>query len=139
MTRKEALKILKKCCDRGVNRTIYAYDEYVTARDMAIKALEQEPCEDAISREAVQDLIATWLSDYLTDETREVLETIDCKIGDMPSVYPKQKTGHWILTDDDFVYCSECGDSYYPRPIDASWYYCPHCGAKMIESQESEE
>lgn len=41
------------------------------------------------------------------------------------------KTGHWILTDDDFVYCSECEDSYYERPIDASWYYCPHCGAKM--------
>ena len=45
-------------------------------------------------------------------------------------------TGHWILTDDDFVYCSECEDSYYPRPIDASWYYCPHCGAKMVEPQE---
>ena len=43
------------------------------------------------------------------------------------------KTGHWILTDDDFVYCSECEDSYYPRPIDASWYYCPHCGCRMIE------
>ena len=43
----------------------------------------------------------------------------------------QQKKGHWILTDDDFVYCSECEDSYYPRPIDASWYYCPHCGAKM--------
>ena len=41
------------------------------------------------------------------------------------------KTGHWIVTDDDLVYCSECEDSYYPRPIDASWYYCPHCGAKM--------
>ena len=46
------------------------------------------------------------------------------------------KTGHWILTDDDFVYCSECEDSYYPRPIDASWYYCPHCGAKMVQESE---
>ena len=42
-----------------------------------------------------------------------------------------ERTGHWILTDDDFVCCSECEDSYYQRPIDASWYYCPHCGAKM--------
>lgn len=50
-----------------------------------------------------------------------------------------QKTGHWILTDDDFVYCSECEDSYYPRPIDVSWYYCPHCGAKMIDSQAKSE
>lgn len=49
------------------------------------------------------------------------------------------KTGHWILTDDDFVYCSECEDSYYPRPIDASWYYCPHCGCRMVEPPESED
>ena len=50
------------------------------------------------------------------------------------------KTGHWILTDDDiFVYCSECEDSYYQRPIDASWHYCPNCGAKMVEPMESEE
>ena len=42
--------------------------------------------DDAISRDAVHDLIATWLDDYLTDETREVLETIDAKIEDMPSV-----------------------------------------------------
>lgn len=55
-----------------------------------------------------------------------------------PSIQPKPKTGHWILTDDDFVYCSECEDSYYPRPIDASWYYCPHCGCIMVEPQESE-
>ena len=41
------------------------------------------------------------------------------------------KTGHWILTDDGFVYCSQCEDSYYARPKDARWYYCPHCGAKM--------
>lgn len=49
------------------------------------------------------------------------------------------RKGHWVLTEDDFVYCSECEDSYYPRPIDASWYYCPHCGCRMVEPQESEE
>ena len=43
----------------------------------------------------------------------------------------EQKIGHWIVTDDDLVYCSECENSYYSRPIDASWYYCPHCGARM--------
>jgi hypothetical protein len=50
-----------------------------------------EPCEDTISRQEVQDLLVTWLSDYLTDETREVLETIDGKVGDMPPVTPKQR------------------------------------------------
>lgn len=49
----------------------------------------QQPCEDCISREEVQDLISRWLSDYLLDETREALETINYKVGDMPSVTPK--------------------------------------------------
>ena len=53
-------------------------------------------------------------------------------LSDIPPVEPERKTGHWIMTDDEmFVYCSECEDSYYPRPIDASWRYCPNCGAKM--------
>jgi len=98
MTNQEAIKELQE------DKALYMPEEWIealdrdtpdgrliTALDMAIKALEQEP-----------------------------------------------KTGHWILTDDDFVYCSECEDSYYPRPIDASWNYCPHCGCRMVE-QESEE
>ena len=59
------------------------------ALDLAIKALKQQPSEDCISREAVQDLISRWLSDYLLDETREALETINYKVGDMPSVTPQ--------------------------------------------------
>jgi len=51
--------------------------------------LEQEPCEDAISREEVHNLIVPWLNDYLLDETREALETIDYKIGDLPPVTPQ--------------------------------------------------
>ena len=45
----------------------------------------------AISLEAVHDLIATWLDDYLSEETREALETIDGKIDDMPSVSQLQE------------------------------------------------
>jgi len=63
MTRKEALKILKECCDKGFNRTTYTYDEYVTARDMAIKALEQEP-EHLVneSGDLVKDLVKDTIS-----------------------------------------------------------------------------
>lgn len=43
------------------------------------------------------------------------------------------KTGHWIhfAASDD---CSECGWSTgkYISPSE----YCPHCGARMIESEE---
>ena len=109
-------------------------DEYHTCNEykLLMGLLEQEPCEDAISREAVLDLAYTIPDEYFG--TREVVSAE--KIKELPPVTPQPKTGHWILTDDDFVYCSECEDSYYPRPIDASWYYCPHCGAKMDEPQE---
>lgn len=51
---------------------------------------EAQPSEDCISREEVQDLISRWLSDYLLDETREALEVINYKVGDMPSVTPRR-------------------------------------------------
>ena len=98
-----------------------------------LKALE--PCEDAISRQAVLALITEYQKGFdavMNIGGKVSMEELadDIKLLNS-SVTPQPKTGHWILTDDDFVYCSECEDSYYPRPIDASWYYCPHCGAKM--------
>ena len=55
-----------------------------------------ELCEDCISRDAVHGLILPWLNDYLLDETREVLETIDYKIEDLPPVTPAEKPNKWI-------------------------------------------
>ena len=118
--------------------------------------------EDCISREAVQDLISRWLSDYLLDETREALETINYKVGDMPSVTPKytdeeidkaqaveqayvdkmvelaveetkRPKGKWI-DDCGGVKCSCCGYS-----IDDDHYakaYCTNCGAEMSGGEE---
>ena len=63
-----------------------------TVVDMPSVTPKAEPCEDAISRAEVHNLLATWISDYLTDETREALETIDYKIEDLPPVTPKAET-----------------------------------------------
>lgn len=43
MTRGEAIKIIKECKEKGFKHTFYTLNEYYTALDMAIKALEQEP------------------------------------------------------------------------------------------------
>lgn len=57
MTREEALKVLEmflhKQCD--LKRTEFAYDANTVwnAVNMASKALEQEPCDDCISRQAI--------------------------------------------------------------------------------------
>ena len=86
-----------------------------------------ETSQDCISREEVQDLISRWLSDYLLDETREALETINYKVGDMPSVTPQRKRGKWIVIScepTDIFKCSECG----MRVINP-YRYCPMCGS----------
>ena len=54
----------------------------------------------------------------------------------LPPVTPQPKTGRWIFDEilDRNYYCSECksmGVDY--------WDYCPNCGAKMVEPQESED
>ena len=92
---------------------------------------EQDDCEDAVSRQAVHDLIAELLSDYLHDEDREKIEELDVKIEDLESVTPKEKIGHW----ESYCYqnnsCSVCG--YIIADSDTDEYkYCPNCGARMV-------
>lgn len=99
--------------------------------------LEQEPCGDAISRQAVLD--AFW---KLNVELRPgTIDAILNMINGMPPVNPQQKIGHWIVETGDretgyggCTMCSECSGEGYTE-MD----YCPNCGAKMIEPQESEE
>ena len=86
----------------------------------------KEPCEDAVSRQAV------------LKEFEKGTENLYGRIDKLPSVQPKAKTGHWIereVRGDLALYCSECEaglDVYY------HYSFCPNCGAKMVEPQESE-
>lgn len=113
--------------------------------EMAVKMMEKEPCEDAISRQAVLEITA---------ETG-ALET-QARVKALPPVTQEPKTGHWVEENINEwsrkVFCSECG---CPPPFEyvsngdvysASGYgvinktkHCPNCGAKMVEPQESEE
>ena len=79
-------------------------------------------CEDAVSREAVEDAVI-W-----NDEKREMLDEIQ----KLPSVQPK--TGTWRKDIDNSrrwdrvrFYCSECGSWQTYGETD----FCPSCGAKM--------
>ena len=73
--------------------------------------LESDPCPDCVRREEVHDLLATWLSDYLTDETRDALETIDGKVADLPSVTPSKPVEGLIkeILDKDDAIRDACG------------------------------
>lgn len=49
-----------------------------------------------------------------------------------------QRTGYWIKSPNDcFATCSECG-LHGDKGIFKHYRWCPICGAKMVEPQESE-
>ncbi len=97
--------------------------------DMAIKALEQEPCGDCISREAVLDLVA----DYDLS-MGQVVKGIHA----LPPVTPQQKIWHWIehiYNGIHYIECPKCS-SWFLRMYLTRNSYCPNCGAKMQEVEE---
>ena len=193
MTREEAIKLIQNLIDQ-MNENGYAEIDsfHEDALLMAIKALEQEPCEDeyikvpkkalkyrtagmvaynaewlknhfdieravicgaqepcddAISRQAALDAFG------LSEKTRKyggdhsgydtmMLYEIQNVLESLPPVQPKQKTGKWIRVAGMNERCSACYH-YFPlsdflgRPFEIN--YCPNCGERMIEPQESEE
>lgn len=91
MTREEAkVFMLQFNTDKRLNPS-----EHEAVR-VAIKALEQEPCEDAISREEVCDYIAEFVNhEYATDREREMVKHIIGGIQHLPSVRPKTELETW--------------------------------------------
>lgn len=96
---------------------------------LAINALEQEPCGDAISRQAVLDLPKNTERGF----GGKILEqSINIEyIKALPPVTPAEKVGRWVKTIGEngvtsAVRCSECGfeDNRYML-----FRYCPNCGS----------
>ena len=127
MTREEAIENITeiKKCEAGV---------YAEALEIAIEALEQEPCEDTISRQATLEPYKV-----LNDTDTLCVALIRANIMQQPPVTPQQKVGMWIKRGQD-IYCSICNNESAYNPFGASKFskYCPNCGAKMVEPQESE-
>jgi hypothetical protein len=46
------------------------------------------------------------------------------------------KTGHWINDNGIYAWCSCCKEDIYQT---GEFKYCPNCGCRMVEPQESEE
>ena len=112
--------------------------------------MEQGPCDDYISRQAVVDtticegVVACNECSFhtlLEDGTHVCL--LYERVTKLPSVTPTQKIGRWIkiVTDIDFLgnetyhhRCSECSHTVFFGPE----HYCPSCGAKMEGSEDKE-
>ena len=141
MTREEAIVVLKNEQPHCGKKALFPEEKKYEAFDMAIKALEQEPCEDAISRQAVLEAIdaKAWeFCDYLisknrNDEQKPVSHFADnlreCVREELPSINPQPKTGRWIEHFDEIGKWYECDQCHtdWGGPVN----YCPNCGAKM--------
>ena len=141
-----AIAALDKCSK--IEKIIDSYDadfiaNYVRALQMAIEVLEQEPCEDAISRQTVLAILKDkWnMFSDANDAMQESIDTIEA----LPSGAPQPKIGHWIAQpsnkeqgERDFIWwkCSECGHVIFSesdRDRKEFHAYCGRCGAKMEE------
>ena len=67
MTREEAIEVVKAYRDNLYNSASNQLDGDIQALDMAISALKQQPCDDAISRGWNNHQIACLLADMFGD------------------------------------------------------------------------
>lgn len=93
-----------------------------------------EPCEDAVSRAEVIDLIEASDLDLADRMDNQVV----CSFVKMiPAVTPKRKTGRWVIPvprGSVIIYsrayweCDQCQKATY---LGNKMKFCPNCGAKM--------
>lgn len=136
MTREEAIK---QFVDAKIGCKKFISNE---ALEMAIKALEQEPCDDAISRQAVCRLLVSSIGKSNT--------YIHTKVLKLPPVQPKANKGQWMdkgylshhyYNDGEIetteLQCSCCRETVeWNIELPHKPYFCENCGADMREEQK---
>ena len=135
MTNLEAADLLDNLIGMVSDNHDSDYDEALSkGRDI----LKSEPCKDCISRQAAIDAC---------DQSINLFEAVD-RIKELESVTPQPKTGHWVEIDEEpheVWECDNCGfvidGSGCIDPYDYldTYKFCPNCGCRMIEPQESED
>lgn len=134
MTREEVIGIIENKLHKYPD--ILAEQTENEALEIAIKALQQESCEDAVNR----ILKRMWNCRGKNTTSIDKVKMEQIIRDELPPVTQKQKIGRWIkgkYRDDDIRYndssykCDKCS-----RIVDFKENYCPNCGAKMTESEE---
>ena len=106
-------------------------DRDIPILEECVKALSQESCDDAISREdALNGVDAMYNNSW---DLRDFRQNVDLMLKELPSVQPSRK-GHWIVGSDtdikgETVYWFTCSECKSDRGQHTN--YCPDCGAKM--------
>ena len=108
------------------------------------RTLVKDLVEDAISRQTVLDKIKEvcfskkqeWVDFRVSQGSNGQRDFIIKFIEDLPSVQPEPKTGHWIWCGGSHK-CSNC-EEYTCFSHKKPPRYCPNCGARMVESEDTE-
>lgn len=140
MTKEEAIMVLKNEQPHCGKKALFPEEKKYEAYDVAIKALEQEPCDDCVRRREVLDVLKDkW--NMFSDANDAMQESINA-IKALKPVTPKQepKTGHWIEVTNgrgghECDLCHEYAPSYKDGD-ERLTKYCPSCGADMREVEE---
>ena len=136
MTSEEIINTLKSLKnyynDKNEDSYVGFDNEDNEALDMAVKELEKQPCEDTISREAVEKI--TW-EEPSYDDALNVLTEVRDKVRALPSVKPQRPSKNWIeWTDDykDYVTCPSCGYGEEGEVLlKDKTPFCPICGEDL--------
>lgn len=137
---KSASELKKELCEEctiyGQTGSDHCYED---ALQYVIAMLEQQPCEDCVSRQAVDDAIYDY-SRSCDVNYDQIMKAID----NLPSVTPQPKVGEWLereVIDSSYkvidewqsARCSVC-DRYHTTPYMyyfSHYKFCPNCGAQM--------
>lgn len=125
---------------------------YREAIKEALEQLQQEPCDDCISRFSIKKKLQEHHDFYVNayggfnnlppNDKPRVDEITNCisMVVNEPPVTPQPKIGQWFIDErpesDREVVCSNCGQpifKYHKLDFDYRPKYCPNCGAKMQE------
>lgn len=127
MTRKDIDDIINTICPNDEDFEKACISPAYLKKELEALALEQEPCEDCVSRTELKK----WLDmNFSFGGATRKLELFDRLDKELPPVKPKSKSGKWIRNKDGSTsYCSECGQQIYSCQ---EWFKCcPNCEAKM--------
>lgn len=126
--------------------TIRRYEcnqEHYYACEMAINALEQLPCEDAVSRQAVLSKIKEvcfgeeWVKFRIDNGSNGQRDFLTNYIEQLPSVTPQRKVGRWVILKDEYDDITEAVCSCCDKHGNPKWAFCPKCGARMEDGEDT--
>lgn len=129
----------------GALETEYVCDELMKAVDNGTPSYnsiktELEPCDDAISRQAVlEKAICVPIARVVTEDKviyRKIV-FVD-EIENIPPVTHAEKVGKWISNAEDDLKISEYTCSNCKGLSDEDSDFCPKCGSRMIHEVKDE-